>query len=213
MRNRILALLATAALIPGSVACADLTEADLEVFLEELAAAYPIPDLGKPLSESSDKDVQAAGASYEAIQKDREAQRLLNEALESKEPALVSEALTLRPWDVDLRFHQAAFMIAFDNRAEALRSLREIMDLVGFGDDRTDFSPLASARFEFHWARRFLDALSRTMEAFEESSPEWARLNAAYCQLIPKYKAMVQAVTQELDIHPDPDRYPIASCP
>ena len=205
MKRPPLLILTALALSLFAGACADLEELDIdpEALVQQLRLANE--DSEKPLTNSQDPILQAAGKSPEAIERDREAQRLLQQALESKEPGLISEAIDKRPWDASLLYYQAAFFIAFDNRAEAGRALSEASGLTYILG--ADFSLAYGLRTDI--VR--LDAFSRTLIAFEPDSPEWKRLNDVYCAHLSIYKLKVESL-RKADFHYAYPAYP-ESCP
>ncbi|HEU0073379.1 MAG TPA: hypothetical protein VFS30_05145 [Dehalococcoidia bacterium] len=206
-----LLLLVSIALMPGVLACGDLSDADAEEILAQIREQIPIPNLGQPLSQEPDEDIQAAGAAPEATEKIRQADRLLEQALESREPGPVSEAVELRPRDPSLRLYQAAMMVAYGNRSESRRALGEAAGLIyppAAWDEERD-SIIAQ---DIELTLGYLDALLRTMQAFESGTPERYSLRIEYCKWHDIYDGFTESLLRKFNFDTDSSRYPSEAC-
>ncbi len=209
MKRWFVALTAMTALVLAVSGCADWSEEDVTSFLQELAVAYPYKDPGKPLSESSDKDVQAAAKTPETIEKEHEAENLVKEAIRSKDPVLAENAHQVQPNDIGIWFYQTALFIALGQESDARDSIAAIKGSLEYVHD----DPISATYATFVETSLYLDALFATMTGFATESPEWTRLNDAYCQNLTNYLLIAQSYDQEFHTRAAVDRFPAATCP
>lgn len=165
MRRRLAPALAVLFLGLGVLACESL-DADLAALGFQTA----------PLAQSPDPNVQAAGATNEVLDKERQAQDLLDRALETGDPSYVGDAIRLRPADPSLRFYQSAFLTAYSNPSEAIRATREGMGLL-----YRNYAPVDRIKALPLVMIQAMDAYLLTRQSFEAGSPEWQRLTELYC--------------------------------
>lgn len=210
MKHLICVILTSCAFALLGAGCGELEDfdGDFEALIVELRAADDNAE--KPLSNAEELELRQAGASDVYIDRLRKSRTLVNEALETRDSAPIKEAIALRPDDVNPRFYEVAFMIAYNNEPEVRRGMGEISGLLYPIDHPLSDRKFAYTRFAPN--HRFLEILLRTRAAFDADSPEWGRLNDAYCANLETYQRIVAAL-EGAEIHVDPDRFSDSTCP
>lgn len=162
----LLGLLAACVLALALTSCAEITQL--------------LPASGPPLSSASDPGIKAAGESSSTVDKENQAQAILNKAIESKNPKAVDEAIKLRPADPSYLLAQYVLQGAVGGVTNPAL-IQQAIWLIH--SQHAELSGPEQMQLAYIY---ILDALITTNK-YPKGSSEWNTLHDGYCSTLRDY--------------------------
>jgi hypothetical protein len=177
MRHRLFAGFAACLLALTATSCAELTEI--------------LPPSGPPLTSATDPGIKAAGQSSAEVDREKQAQAILNKAIEARNPKAVDEATKLRPQDPSYLFAQYGLQSVVDRDPDPAL-LQRAIGLVFAQHPELAYGDAIQLAYIY-----FLDAL-QTTNRYAKGSPEWTTLRDGYCSILAGYRELLGSERADL---------------
>jgi hypothetical protein len=150
-----------------------------------------LPASGPPLSSASDPGIKAAGESSGTVDKEKQAQAILNKAIESKNPKGLDEAIKLRPADPSYPLAQYMLQGAVEGKTSPAL-IQQAMWLIY--SQHPELSGPEKLQLAYIY---ILDALITTNK-FPKGTSEWNVLHNSYCDMLKDYHATIGSERADL---------------